>query len=61
MPETTPRQRRTAASIVEGIKARYENERETLEKLQDEVEASTMRLSIMADILNDANKPGESE
>ena len=60
MPDT-PRQRRTAASIVEGIKARYENELETLQRAKDEVDASTTRLEIMTSILNDAEKNGEAE
>ena len=55
MPDA-PRQRRTAASILEGIKARYENELETLQRARDEVDASTTRLEIMTSILNDAEK-----
>ena len=57
----TTNQHRTAGSILEGIKERYENELETLHKLQDEVEASTLRPSIMTDILNDAEKNGSDD
>ena len=61
MTEPTPRQRRTASSIVEGIKARYDNELKTLQKAKDDVDASVMRLSIMTEILNDAEKNVEAE
>ena len=57
----TPRQRRTAASIVEGIKARYVNEQETLKKAQDEAEASLSRLILITEILNEAEKDVETD
>ena len=60
MTEPT-RQRRTAASILEGIRGRLEHERIMLQQAQDEEVKLRTRIVTLESVLKDAEKNGESE
>ena len=54
----TPRQRRTAASILDEIGARYAKEQRILFDAEAEVLLSKARLEVIKDIMNDCEKNG---
>ena len=60
MPETTPRQRRTAASILEGIQERLEHEQDQLEDAQRVVLRLHERVAVIKEFLADAEKDGKA-
>ena len=57
----TPKQRRTAASIVEGIRAQFVAEQHLLTQAQAQVALHTTRLAMIDAILDESEKSGESE
>ena len=57
----TPRQRRTAASILDEIGARYAKEQRILFDAEAEVLLSKARLEVIKDIMNDCEKNGGSD
>ena len=61
MPETTPRQRRTAASVIEGIQHRLDMENDSLAEAKDLVARIQTRIFTIQAILQDAEKDGEAE
>ena len=61
MTETTPRQRRTAASILEGIQERLEREQDQLEDAQRVVLRLHERVAVIKEFLADAEKDGKAE
>ena len=60
MPETT-RQRRTVASILDEIGARYAKEQQILFDAEAEVLLSKARLEVITNIMNDVGKPGSDD
>ena len=54
-------QRRTAASIVDGIRAMFVSEQHLLEQAQEQVNIHRARLAAIDTILNDAEKDVETD
>ena len=57
----TPRQRRTAASIIDGIQHRLNEELSALEDANRQVSCHLTRIAVIKQIMADAEKNGESE
>lgn len=60
MPET-PRQRRTSASILEGIRLALTDELQAIRETEDQLKYHQIRSTMLEQMLSNAEKNGEAE